>query len=163
MESLAKVAKLLTDAGYQLRDCQNGFLCIVDPTCIWTPLLDFIETAWIVLTCVTAILLIGWAVTLMRGASHSMAKNIVSLTLIFGTLSVAIPVMNVMGAGKVIVNQCDTIKVPQDQIQKLLDLNKSQLSQPVYEDFEIWDSNFDTPESLEDDEESLYEDNGLDI
>ena len=120
MESLAEMAKILTKAGYQLTDCQVGFICLVDPTCIWPPLLEFVHVAWTVLTVITGFLLAGWGITMLRGAQHDIVKNLKTLVLIFGTLSVALPAVNVLGAGKAIVGQCDVIQISQEQINQLL-------------------------------------------
>ena len=143
MENLAEIAQILTKAGYQIQDCQTGFLCIVDPTCIWPPLLEFIHTAWIILAVLTGILLAGWGATMLRGAQHDMVKNLRTLVLIFGTLSVALPAVNVLGAGRAIVNQCDTIKISQDQVNELLKLRNQSLDTNQYETFEVIDSQYD--------------------
>lgn len=129
--TLADVAQLLRKAGYEVHS-QAGFLYFVDPTCIWPPLLEFINTAWIVLTVITAFLLLGWGITMVRGAAYSMtdiAKNLRALLLIFGTLSVAIPAVNVLGAGKYVVSQCNVIKISRAQVKALMDLPE----QPIYQ------------------------------
>jgi hypothetical protein len=143
MDNLSLVAQILTKAGYILNDCTNGYLCITDPTCIWPPLLNFINTAWIILSVATGFLLAGWGITMVRGANHDIVKNLRTLVLIFGTLSVAIPAVNVLGAGKAIVGQCDIIKVSQEQVNELVNLNNESLTNPDYESFEIIDSAVD--------------------
>lgn len=142
---ISQVAKILTKAGYILQDCnQDGFLCITDPTCIWPPLLEFITNAWYVLTAITGILLAGWAVTMLRGASHDMIKNLRTLVLIFGSLSVALPAVNMLGAGKAIVGQCgDPIMVSYDRIQELVQMSRETLEHQQFENFDISDSAFD--------------------
>lgn len=143
MDNLAQVAQILTKAGYTLQDCQVGFLCITDPTCIWPPFLEFIHNAWIVLTFITGILLAGWGATMVRGANHDMVKNLRSLVLIFGVLSVALPAVNLLGAGRAVVNSCNTIKLSQSHINELVRMRGQSMQQPEFENFDIRDSNFD--------------------
>lgn len=147
MDNLQQVAQILDRAGYILRDCQVGFLCIVDPTCVWPPLLNFIRVAWIILTFITGMLLAGWGITMLRGANHAIINNLRTLVLIFGTLSVAIPAMNLLGGGKAIVNQCDTMKISQAQVNELLKMRSQYLQQQNFEHFEIRDSDFDDLDS----------------
>ncbi|MCQ2580870.1 MAG: hypothetical protein MJ164_01720 [Alphaproteobacteria bacterium] len=143
-----EIKRILVESGYDvLKDCPGDTLCIVDPTCVWPPLLEFIHTAWIVLTVVTAFLLIGWAVTMLRGANHDMVKNLRSLFLIFGTLSVALPAVNVLGMGRAIVNHCETIKISHAQVEELLKIRNQSMQQQETEHFDIRDSNFDDLDS----------------
>ena len=147
MDNLLEVKRILVETGYGvLKDCPAGSLCIVDPTCIWPPLLEFIHTAWLVLAFITGILLAGWAATLLRGANHDMVKNLRSLVLIFGTLSVALPAVNLLGGGQAIVNQCDKIEISQDQVNELLKMRNQSLEQQQFENFDIRDSEFDNLE-----------------
>ena len=139
----AEFMQILDRAGYKLLDCESGFYCIEDPTCIWPPILDFVNTAWIILAVMTAFLLAGWGITILRGANHNMIKNLRTLVLIFGTLSVAIPAMNVLGLGEVIVSECGTIKVSQTQVDELLQMRRLQMEDVTYEHFEVLDSAFD--------------------
>lgn len=141
MEDLAEIAKILNTAGYNLTDCQAGFICITDPTCVWPPLLNFINTAWIIISVITVFLLAGWGITMVRGANHDMITNLRTLVLIFGMLSAAIPIANMLGGGKAVVNQCDIIKISQEHAQELLQLrNQSKWQQDNYEIFDIKDS-----------------------
>ena len=138
--SLKIIADTLQTAGYTLVDCSDGFLCIQDPTCIWETLEQFLEYARVILTFVTVVLLAGWGITMVRGAPHDMVKNIRTLFLIFGTLSVALPAVNVI-AGKNIVDKCQIIKISHQDIQELL--NEHPLQPAIYEEFDIKDSAFD--------------------
>ncbi len=147
MDNLAQVAQILDKAGYTLQNCEVGFLCITDPTCIWPPLLEFIHNAWLVLTFITGVLLAGWAATMLRGANHDMVKNLRSLVLIFGTLSVALPAVNLLGAGRAVVNSCDTIKLSQSHIDELVRMRNQSMQQQPFENFDIRDSNFDNLDS----------------
>lgn len=144
-EQLRDVIRALKDAGYSFpSDCPNGYLCIVDPTCIWPSLLEFINIAWIVLAAITGFLLAGWAITMLRGANHNMVQNLRTLVLIFGTLSVALPAVNMLGGGAFLVNKCNVIEVSQEQIQELLpDPNRGNINQENYEHFDIHDSQYD--------------------
>ena len=104
---------------------------------------EFIDTAWVVLIIITGFLLAGWGITMVRGANHDMIKNLRSLVLIFGTLSAAIPAMNVLGVGKAIVSTCETIEISQAEVAELLKLHENEMENPTYEHFEVLDSAFD--------------------
>lgn len=150
-EQLKAIVQTLEKAGYQFpATCSNGFLCIIDPTCIWTPLLEFIHTAWIILSVVTALLLIGWGVTMLRGASHDIVKNLRTLVLIFGALSVALPAVKFLGGDKVVINQCNVIKIPTSELQELVNAQHKTLEQNNYEYFDVQDSAYDDTNEFND-------------
>ena len=146
MQDLAEIARILTKAGYIVKDCQLGFICIVDPTCIWPPLMDFIKNAWIVLTTITGVLLAGWAAVLLRGATNDYAKNLKTLVLMFGFLSLALPAVDFLGGGKFVVNQCNTMKISLSQVQELSKAREFTQKPEEYEFFEVIDSATDDPE-----------------
>ena len=130
---------ILDKAGYHLASsCPSDSVCIVDPTCIWPILRDFISFAWVVITLITAFLFAGWAATMLRGAKNAITKNLRDLMLIFGLLSAALPIINVLGGGKFMVDQCRTVRVTQEQINELVGDRK--IEQPEYEYFNITDS-----------------------
>ena len=133
---LASVLKLLERAGYSFPStCPNDFICIIDPTCIWIPLLDFINTAWVILTLATIILLAGWGITMLRGAVYSMkelSQNLRTLVLIFGALSLALPIIKV-----------NIIQVPQQDVHKMVQESRKSFEKSNYESFEISDSAYD--------------------
>lgn len=153
----AQIYDILKKAGYLVpgKDgtfgtCREGFICITDPTCIWPPILNFIDVAWIILAAITGFLLAGWGITMVRGANHDMVKNLRTLILIFGTLSVAVPAMNALGFDDEIVSKCGLIEISQDEIDKLLEAYSSSIEDPSYEHFEILDSAFDNIDNAED-------------
>jgi hypothetical protein len=140
MDSLAIAIQTLKNAGYTLRGCRVGFICLEDPTCIWPPLLDFIHVAWMVLAIITAFLLAGWGITMVRGANHDMVKNLRTLILIFGTLSVALPAVDVLGGGAFVLEHCATIEISKAEVDKLLNMRDVKMKEPKYEHFLIKDS-----------------------
>lgn len=147
-EALQHAVTVLYKAGYHFPpECDNGFLCIIDPTCIWPPLIDFVNTAWTVLAFLTGVLLAGWAATMLRGAKHDMVKNLRTLVLIFGIASVALPAVNFLGGGQFVLGKCDIIKVPAAEVAEILNTHK--LNQVSYEEFDIWDSQYDDPNELD--------------
>lgn len=146
MEDLAEIARVLSKAGYIVRDCKIGSICIVDPTCIWPPLLDFIKNAWIVFSAITGVLLAGWGAVLLRGATNDYAKNIKTLVLMFGALSLALPAVDFLGGGKFVVNKCDVMEISQAQVQELLKSRGQKFKNHDYEVFEVIDSATDDPE-----------------
>ncbi len=143
-ELLENIYKTLKNAGFEMpSSCPGGKICIIDPTCIWPPLLDFIHTAWILLTIATVALLAGWGATMLRGANHDMVKNLRTLVLIFGVLSATLPILKVIGGENVLINQCNVIELPQQDVAKLLETAQKSLEKANYESFEIIDSQYD--------------------
>ena len=144
LELLNNAYKILKDAGFTFppQPCTDS-ICIVDPTCVWPILLSFINTAWIVLTISTVVLLAGWGATMLRGAQHDMAKNLRTLVLIFGTLSVTMPILKVMGGEQLLIDQCNVIKLSTQEVGDLLELAEKSLKKIDYESFEITDSAYD--------------------
>ena len=145
LETLEDIMRLLQYAGYKKSpNCpSDDFVCIFDPTCVWPPLLEFINTAWVIIAVITGFLLAGWGITMIRGARHDMVKNIRDLVLMFGILAAAPPIISVLGGDDAIIKQCKTIEIPFSQIQSWIQENSGKkFHDGGYEIFEIQDSNF---------------------
>ncbi len=147
LENLRNVGLLLKRAGYEVHACGGDSICITDPTCIWPILSEFINNAWIVLSVITGFLLAGWAITMLRGAKHDMVKNLRTLVLIFGTLSVALPIVEVLGFDKLTVNKCEQFKLSKQQIAEILKPYGDKLKQEQYEEYDIHDTGIEDDDS----------------
>lgn len=138
-----EIVRLLQNSGIRVLNADSTSVYIEDPSCILRGFETFIEYAWIIITIVTGVLLFGWAVSLIRGAKNDIATNIRNLFLMFATLSLAGPIINVIYGGDVFGAGCKTIAVSIDELNTLLDARHKKLSEhtdDLYEDFQIYDS-----------------------
>lgn len=146
MTSVDIILRLLKNSGFRVLGTDGTFIYLEDPSCILRSFETFIEYAWIGVTAVTALLLFGWGISLIRagkGAS-SMFTNIRNLTLIFGVLSISKPIVNFVYGDDVFARGCKTITVSISQVQKILDARNLALAtrntDDLYEEFDIYDS-----------------------
>ncbi len=99
----------------------------------------------------TGAMLTGWAISMIRGAKNDFFTNLRNLIVIFGVLSIAKPIMNVIYGDDLFARGCRTISVPMTEMNRLLDARNSKLKSrdeyDLYEDFDIYDSGviYDTP------------------
>lgn len=148
IQDLAQVARLLENAGIRFLRADDIYFYIEDPGCVVRSFQTFFEYAWTILVFITGILLAGWAWAMLRGSKNaqlaSIANNLRSLLLIFGTIA-AVPVfINTLYDGDLIGHGCKEVKIPTEKIQQLLDMRKEQLNRgnrdDLYEEFDIYDS-----------------------
>lgn len=140
----ATIIRLLTNSGFTVKgmDATSTFLIIEDPSCVLRSFETFIEYAWIFITLITAILLFGWAISKIRGANTDIATNIRNLLIMFGVLSVATPIINLIYGDDLMARTCQDIKIPLADIQKILDARNSKMSpnDNLFENIDIFDS-----------------------
>ena len=161
------ILKLLHNAGYLNPEIDAEFIYIQDPSCIWQSFQDFIDFAWGLIALLTAILLFGWAISMIRGSKYSsIMVNMRNLILILGTLSVVYPILNVIYGKDFIAAQCKEVKVKRQHVQELLNLRDkdvaAQSDNENYEVFTIYDSGassiiegYDADSELSEDIENL--------
>lgn len=122
----------------------GGYILLEDPACFVRSVMRFLDVAWIALAVLTAFLLMGWAVSLIRGADTKIMDNMRNLTLMFGILAAVGPIVNTIWGGELFATACRRIEVPIDEIQKILDSRKLTLKtwdqDNLYEEFDIYDS-----------------------
>ncbi len=126
-----EIVRLLKNSGIHVLGADSTSIYIEDPSCILRGFETFIEYAWTIITIVTAVLLFGWAISMIRGAKNDIATNIRNLFLMFATLSLAGPIINVIYGGDVFGAGCKTIAVSIDDLNKLLDAQHRTFSHPT--------------------------------
>lgn len=138
------IVRMLTNSGFNVKgvDATSTFLIIEDPSCILRNFETFLEYAWIIITLITAILLFGWAISKIRGANTDIATNIRNLLIMFGVLSAAPIIINVIYGDDLMARTCHEVKIPLVDVQKILDTRNSQLSpnDSLFEGIDIFDS-----------------------
>ena len=138
------IVRMLTNSGFHVKGVDNTstFLIIEDPSCILRNFETFLEYAWVIITLITAILLFGWAISKIRGANTDIATNIRNLLIMFGVLSAAPIIINVIYGDDLMARTCHEIKIPLADVQKILDTRNSQLSpnDSLFEGIDIFDS-----------------------
>lgn len=146
------ILRLLKNSGFHVFGVDNTFIYIEDPSCILRSFQTFIEYAWVVIVCITGLLLFGWALGMIRGAKNDIFINIRNLMLIFGILGAAGLIVNFIWGGDLMARGCRTISVPIAEINKILDKRNAKLTErnpnDLYEEFSITDTgpSFTSPE-----------------
>lgn len=136
------ILRLLKNSGFNIIGTDDTFLYLEDPSCILRSFQTFLEYAWIVIACITGLLLFGWAISMIRGAKNDIFTNLRTLTLIFGILSAAGPIVNTIWGGDLFAKGCRTIKVPIAEVNEMLEARKKELGEndKFYEEIDIYDS-----------------------
>lgn len=138
------ILRLLQNSGFHILGTDGTFLYLEDPSCILRSFETFIQYAWVIIICITAVLLFGWAISLIRGAKNDYFANLRNLIIIFGTLSAVIPIINLIYGDDLFAKGCRTIKVSMAEVNEILDARNLELSKydefKLYENIEIYDS-----------------------
>lgn len=137
------ILRLLKNSGFNVLGVDGTSIYLEDPSCILRSFTTFVEYAWIIISVITAILLFGWAISMIRGAKNDIFTNMRNLVLIFGTLAAAGPIVNFIWGDDLFARGCRTIQVSIADVNKLLDARKLQLGRDggeLYEEFDIYDS-----------------------
>ncbi len=132
----------LERAGLTVRGIDDNFIYLEDPSCIMRGFETFLGYAWDVLFGITALLIMGWGFSMIRGAKNDIVNNMKSLFLIFGILTVIFPILNVVAGGDLIGMTCKELKVSVAEINEILAANPktNSLDASLYEDIDIYDS-----------------------
>ncbi len=115
------LVRILQDMGYTVKDYNSAYLELVDPSCIYIGFKNFMEYAWVILVVVTGIMLFGWGVSLLRGAKNDIFTNMRNLIMIFGIVSVTVPIINVLWGDDIETAACDVISIPMENVHKILE------------------------------------------
>lgn len=137
------IVRLLKNSGINVIGADSTSVFIEDPSCILRGFETFIEYAWVIITAVTGVLLFGWAISLIRGAKNDIFTNLRNLIIMFATLSMVIPIVNLIWGDDLFARGCKTIAVPLNDLNTLLDARNKQFknaSDDLYEDMYIYDS-----------------------
>ena len=138
------IVRLLTNSGFHNIRVDPDFVYMEDPACILRSFETFIEYAWFAILFLTGLLLTGWAISMIRGAKNDIIINLRNLVIIFGVLSIAKPIMNVVYGKDLFAQGCRTISIPMSEMNKILDAREAKLNGhselDLYEEFDIYDS-----------------------
>lgn len=122
------IIRLLKNSGINVIGSDATSVYIEDPSCILRGFETFIEYAWIIITAVTGVLLFGWAISMIRGAKNDIFTNLRNLIIMFATLSMVIPIVNMIWGDNLFAVGCKTIAVPLDELNTLLDARNRKLN-----------------------------------
>ena len=139
----AEIVRLLQNSGIRVLGADSLSVYIEDPSCIMRGFQTFLEYAWIIIACITGFLLVGWAVSMIRGAKNDILINIRNLFLMFAALSMVGPILNVIYHGDIFGAGCKTVNISTEELNTLLEARHKKLSKrtgDLYEDFQIYDS-----------------------
>ncbi|MDR1071942.1 MAG: M23 family metallopeptidase [Rickettsiales bacterium] len=119
----AKISELLTNSGFRVLGEEGGAIVLEDPTCILRSLADFMNFAWIAIGGLAAFLLLGWAVSLIRGGKVEVAvDNLRNLFLLFAGLALVPAIAKFMLNEDLL--QCKTMRVSISGVNEILSLKK---------------------------------------
>ncbi|MCL1892568.1 MAG: hypothetical protein FWF97_04785 [Alphaproteobacteria bacterium] len=121
------ILHLLENSGFRVLRADGAFIWMEDPTCFIRSLEGFVDVAWLVVTVIAGFLLLGWAVSIIRGAKGELvgiANNIRNLFLIFAILAAARPIVNTIWGGDVFGMGCKVIQVPIAEVNKIIATSK---------------------------------------
>ena len=145
MTPLERINLLLQNSGIEVLGPSPDYSSIVikDPSCVLIAFGQFMKYAWVIITVIAAFLLLGWAISLIRGAKNDLFKNIRNLFIMFATLSLAIPIVNMIYGEDIFKKNCQTVSVPIETLNSLLEARDKQLGNrgsDLYEHIDIHDS-----------------------
>ena len=133
---------MLERSGLRVTGIEDNFIYLEDPSCILRGFETFLGYAWDALLLITVFLIIGWAISLIRGAKNDIINNMKNLVLIFGILTVLPLILNMVYGGDLIGRGCKTLKVSVGEVNEILaaKAETKSLDASLYEDIDIYDS-----------------------
>ena len=132
------IIRLLQNSGFHILGTDGAVLYLEDPSCILRSFETFIGYAWIVLICITGLLLFGWAISMIRGAKNDIFYNLRNLIIILGTVSAVIPAVNLIWGDDLFARGCRTIGVSISELNEILAVRNSKLSE--YDEFNLYEN-----------------------
>ena len=136
------IFRLLKNSGFNVLGADGANIYLEDPSCIARSFQTFVDYAWVIISVLTAFLLLGWGISMIRGSKHDVFMKLRNLILILGVLSVAGPVINTIYGDDLFARGCRTITVKKTELKRLLDARKATLrpeQTDLYEDIQISD------------------------
>ncbi len=154
MNDIDTIRTMLENVGLHVRGVDANFFYIEDPACILRGFENFLYYAWMVLGLFTAGLVIGWGISMIRGAKNDIKENFKTLVLIFGILTAVWPILNVIYGGDILAIGCKTTRISVDGVNEILatKIAARGTNSMLYEDIDIYDSgsgilpNYEMPE-----------------
>ena len=157
-EKIAEAIDLLKNAGYHNIRVDDRFIYVEDPSCILRSFETFLEYVWVAIAITTAFMLMGWAISMIRGAKNDIFENLKNLVLFFGTLSAVGALINLVYGADIFARGCNTIRAPINELNKMLDARNTTFSGgDLYEKLEIIDSGPVTPTNEEISQQEIEE------
>lgn len=139
-----QIVRLLQNADFHVLGVDDSYLYLEDPSCILRSFETFFEYAWIVILFITGVFLFGWGISMIRGAKVDYFTNLRSLIIMLCTLSLGMPIVNVIWGDYLFARGCRTIRVSLGEITEILNMRDSELEKfqefNFYENMEIYDS-----------------------
>lgn len=148
----AEIARQLTNAGINVLGADATHIYIEDPACIMRGFQTFLGYAWTIIATITAILLFGWAIALLRGSKNNVPTNIRNLLLMFGALSAVGPIVGIIYGEDIFARGCRRIGVDIAGVRQVMDARNKNMrgdNGELYEVFEIRDTGAIVPENLD--------------
>lgn len=142
MNEVYNVVRLLEKSGLRVQGADDAFIYIEDPSCVLRAFENFLEYAWMAIGVITAGLIIGWGISMIRGAKNAITENFKTLILIFGILTAMWPILNVVYGGNLVGAMCKTTKVSIANVNEILATKpkNANTNLSLYEDIDIYDS-----------------------
>ena len=146
MNGYHNVVRLLENAGFIVKNpntvIDDGFVYLEDPSCVLRAFENFLEYAWVAIAVITGGLIMGWGISMIRGAKNAVTDNFKTLILIFGILTAMWPILNVVYGGNLIGAMCKTKKVSIENVNMILSSKPQNAGSDsdLYEDIDIYDS-----------------------
>lgn len=135
----ATALRLLKNSGFHGLRADTQFIYMEDPSCILRSFETFLEYVWIAITIMAGFLLMGWAISLVRGAkAGNIFITLKNLLVVFLVLSFVRPAVNLIYGDNLFARGCKTISISVEEMNRLLDLRKEKLS--AYNEFNIYES-----------------------
>lgn len=133
---------MLERSGLRVNGIDDSFVYLEDPSCILRGFETFLGYAWDILLLITAFLIMGWGISMIRGAKNDIINNMKNLILIFGILTALPLILNVIYGGDLIGAGCKTLKVSVSEVNEILaaKVQTKSLDASLYEDIDIYDS-----------------------
>lgn len=142
MNDINIIKKLLENAGLRVLDIDDAYIYIEDPSCIMRSFESFMELAWLVLALLTGGLVLGWGISMIRGAKNDIKENFKNLILILGILTAVGPILNVIYHGDLFGAGCAKNAVPLNEVHELISTRAGSYARDseLYEDIDIYDT-----------------------
>ena len=142
MNEVYNIVRILEKSGLHVQGVDDNFIYLENPSCVLRAFENFLDYAWIVIAFLTGALIMGWGISMIRGAKNVITENFKSLILIFGILTALWPILNVISGGHFVGALCGTTKVSVSNVNEVLMANpkSSGTNSQLYEDIDIYDS-----------------------
>ncbi len=138
------IFRLLTNSGLHPLGVDDTYIYLEDPTCVIRSFETFVEYAWLFITILLGLMLVGWALSMIRGAKNDIFSNLKNMIMLFGVLSLAGPIINVIYGDDLFARGCRTLQVPLADVETILAARNDKLAayngNDLYEELEIYDS-----------------------